>query len=168
MARDDRFKAVQVMGAEFLETIKGRLEELASEASRASGGPAGRAHDTFEDLVESGRRGTEQLLGAVRALVSREVAQQLSALGLSGRPSAESTPARGGGSAKKACTTKKAGPAKAAAKKAAPKKKVAAEKVPAKKASARKVAQKKVAAKKAPAKRAGVGRTTGRNAPDAG
>jgi hypothetical protein len=75
---EDRFKKYQEAGVEFLESARARAEEFLRELSRFA--EPGQRHGlgSFEDLVESSRRGTEQLIGAIR----KEVAQQLSSLGV--------------------------------------------------------------------------------------
>ncbi len=78
MARDDRLKKVQGVGADFLETARARAEEFLRELSRAGGDTQERAQGALDDLVEGGRKGTEQLVSVIR----REITTQLSLLGL--------------------------------------------------------------------------------------
>ncbi len=78
MARDDRLKKVQGVGADFLETARARAEEFLRELSRAGGDTQERAQGALDDLMEGGRKGTEQLV----TLIRREITTQLSSLGL--------------------------------------------------------------------------------------
>ncbi len=168
MARDERLKKAQDAGADFVETARSKAEELLRDLARAGGDTQGRAQVVIDELVESGRKGTELFT----ALVRKEIQNQLSALGLAtkadladlerrladlerrlgGRPGdpasarrSPSAPAQPAARAEKAPAPKAAAPKAAAPKKAAPKK--AAPKAAAQKA-------KKAPAKKAPAKKA--------------
>jgi polyhydroxyalkanoate synthesis regulator phasin len=158
MPRDDRFKRYQEAGADFLETARTRAEEFLRELAKLGDSSQKQAQGTVDDLVEGGRKGTEQILATIR----REITAQLSQLGLATKqdledlerrltaanapvPGPEPTP--GGMSADLAqkvtatkATTKKAAPAKSPAEKAA------AKKAPAKKAAAKKAAPAKKAA----------------------
>lgn len=78
MARDERLKKVQGVGADFLETARARAEEFLRELSRAGGDTSGRAQGTLDDLVEGGRKGTEQLVSVIR----KEITNQLRLLGV--------------------------------------------------------------------------------------
>jgi polyhydroxyalkanoate synthesis regulator phasin len=153
MARDDRLKKVQGVGADFLETARAKAEEFLREMSRAGGDTQGRAQGALDDLVVGGKKSTEQFVAAVR----KEVQQQLGALGLAtkadlaalerrlsgraGSASAAKAPTRtagaskpaakaAGSSAKKGTAANKGAAAKkgATAKKAAPRKAAAAKK----------------------------------------
>jgi polyhydroxyalkanoate synthesis regulator phasin len=151
MPRDDRFKRYQEAGADFLETARTRAEEFLRELASLGDSSQKQAQVTVDDLVEGGRKGTEQILATIR----REITAQLSQLGLATKQDLEDlerrltatepvsapgpTPAGpSGGVAKKAAATK------ATAKKAAPAR-----------SPAEKAAAKKAPAKKAPAKKAG-------------
>lgn len=116
MARDDRLKKVQGVGADFLETARTKAEDFLKELSRAGGGTQG----TLDDLVVGGRRSTEQFVASVR----KEVQNQLRSLGiatksdldalerrLSGRTTGTAA-GRTSGSTTKAAAAKKAGAAK--------------------------------------------------------
>ena len=143
MARDDRLKKVSGAGADFLETARAKAEDFLRELSKAGGDTQERAQGALDDLVEGGRKGTDQFVSAIR----KEISNQLKALGLvtqddlealekrlTGRVGAAESAAR---SATKVAATKAAAPAKKApaAKKAAPS---AAAGAPAKKAPAKK------------------------------
>jgi polyhydroxyalkanoate synthesis regulator phasin len=129
---DDRFKRYQEAGNDFLETARARAEDFLRELAKATESTQKQAQNQVDDLVAAGRKGTDQLIEIVR----REVANQLSQLGLIAKAPA------------KKATAKKATAKKTAAKKAP------AKKAPAKKATAKKAAAKKAPAKKAPAKKA--------------
>lgn len=137
MARDDRLKKVQGVGADFLETARTKAEDFLKELSRAGGGTQG----TLDDLVVGGRRSTEQFVASVR----KEVQNQLRSLGiatksdldalerrLSGRTTGTAA-GRTSGSTTKAAAAKKAGASRstsggtgaATARKASPAKKAA-------------------------------------------
>lgn len=78
MARDDRLKKVQGVGADFLETARARAEEFLRELSRAGGDTQEKAQGALDDLMEGGRKGTEQLVSLIR----KEITTQLGLLGL--------------------------------------------------------------------------------------
>jgi polyhydroxyalkanoate synthesis regulator phasin len=78
MARDDRFKRYQEAGAEFLEAARTRAEEFLRELAQMGDSTQRQAQDAVDDLVEGGRKGTEQILTSIR----REITTQLSQLGL--------------------------------------------------------------------------------------
>ena len=142
MARDDRLKKVQGVGADFLETARARAEEFLRELSRAGGDTQEKAQGALDELVEGGRKGTEQLVSLIR----REITAQLGLLGLATKEdlaalerrlsagTAKAAPARKTAARKTAGATTAAGtaPAKTAARK------TAARKSPARKAAATK------------------------------
>ena len=142
MARDDRLKKVQGVGADFLETARARAEEFLRELSRAGGDTQEKAQGALDELMEGGRKGTEQLVSLIR----REITAQLGLLGLATKEdlaalerrlsagTAKAAPARKTAARKTAGATTAAGtaPAKTAARK------TAARKSPARKAAATK------------------------------
>lgn len=140
MARDERLKKVQDAGADFIETARTKAEEFLQELSRAGGDTQGRAQGAIDDLIESGRKGTEGLAAAIR----REIQNQLAGLGLATRADLAALERRLIGR-EAATAAGPAAPKKAAAKKVAPKK------AGAKKAAPKKTAAKKAAATAAPA-----------------
>lgn len=137
MARDDRLKKVQGVGADFLETARARAEEFLRELSRAGGDTQEKAQGALDELVEGGRKGTEQLVSLIR----REITAQLGLLGLATKEdlaalerrlsagTAKAAPARKTTARKTAGATTAAGTAPA---------KTAARKSPARKAAATK------------------------------
>lgn len=139
MARDDRLKKVSGAGADFLETARAKAEEFLKELSRAGGSTQERAQGALDDLVEGGRKGTDQLVATIRT----EIGQQLKALGLATQDDLAALEKRLSG--------RSAGAAPSAAKSA-----------PAKKAAAKRVAPSAGAApvKKAPAKKAAAAKKT--------
>jgi polyhydroxyalkanoate synthesis regulator phasin len=78
MVRDDRFKRYQDAGAEFLEAARARAEEFLRELAQMGDSTQKQAQDAVDDMVEGGRKGTEQILTSIR----REIRAQLSQLGL--------------------------------------------------------------------------------------
>jgi polyhydroxyalkanoate synthesis regulator phasin len=179
MVRDDRFKKYQEAGADFLEAAWSRAEELLQELGKVGESTPRQPQGTLDELFESSRRGTEQIL----AIIQREVAAQLSSIGVSSREDLEElvrrligrpAPSKDAGPPGRAATNRAADPWSAApkdvrtettsvesattrpvqkAKKAAPTKKAAGKKAtPAKKATAAEKAaptKKATAAKKA-------------------
>ena len=139
MARDDRLKKVQGVGADFLETARARAEEFLKELAKATGDTQGRAQGALDDLVVGGRKSTEQFVSTVR----KEVQNQLGALGLATKADLAALERKLTGKvsaatatkapAKKTTATKAGGATKTAAKKTAAKKAPAARKAPAKK-----------------------------------
>jgi polyhydroxyalkanoate synthesis regulator phasin len=125
---DDRFKRYQEAGNEFLESARARAEEFLRELAKATETTQKQAKDQVDDLVASGRRGTDQVLDVVR----REVATQLSQMGLATKKDLAALERRMTGA-----TAKKA-PAKAATATKTTATGTAAKKVPAKKAPAKK------------------------------
>lgn len=164
MARDDRLKKVQDAGADFLETARSRAEEFLRELSRASGDTQGRAQGAIDDLVEGGRRGTEQLVSVIR----KEITNQLGLLGLATKDDLDRLERRLGGRASTAGAatkrTARTGSTTArrttAAKTAAASKKAANSSAAAQKATARKTAARKTAATKTGAKKSTAGSRT--------
>ncbi len=156
MVRDERLRKVQDAGADLIEAARAKAEEFLRELSRAGEGTQGRAQDALEDLVESGRKGTEQLAGAIR----REIQSQLAALGLATKADLAELEQRLSGHLASPSSGVPAAPGPAgaaspgpAAARTAPPKKAAARKAPGEKAAAKKVPAKKAAAKKAAATR---------------
>ena len=64
MARDDRLKKVSGAGADFLETARAKAEEFLREMAKASGDTTGRAQGALDELVEGGRKGTDQFVAS--------------------------------------------------------------------------------------------------------
>ena len=153
MARDERLKKVQGAGADFLETARARAEEFLRELSRAGGDTSGRAQGALDDLVEGGRKGTEQLVSVIR----KEITNQLGLLGLATKEdldalekrlsSRASAPATSGtaGTARKTAASKTAEATKTTASKTTAVKTAAAKASPAGKAAPRRAAAKKAA-----------------------
>jgi len=152
MATNDPLQRYIDAGIAFTNMTRKKAEELVSELVKNGDIQTDEARARVDELLERGRKGTEMIVSAVRAEVSR----QLGAVGITsledladqvavllGRPGTQS---------------KKTGAKKTAAKKAPAKKtaakKTAAKKAPAKKAPAKKTAAKKTAAKKTAAKKA--------------
>jgi polyhydroxyalkanoate synthesis regulator phasin len=172
MARDDRFKRYQEAGADFLETARTRAEEFLQELAKMGDSTQKQAQGAVDDLVDGGRKGTEQILATIR----REITAQLSQLGLATkqeladlerRLTGAVAPGDAGpeGAAQPAGPPSTMAPAAAPAATAAPAagpagapatapKKVAPAKAAAKKASAAKAAPHKAPAKKAASKKA--------------
>jgi hypothetical protein len=78
MPSDDRFKKAQQAGADWFDTARARAEEFLRELGKASGTTQERAQGALDELVEGGRKGTEQLISSIR----NEIATQLGLLGL--------------------------------------------------------------------------------------
>lgn len=138
MGPDERLRRYQEVGADFIETARTRAEEFLRDIGALGEATGRQAGTTVGDLRDSGRRGTDQLFELIR----REIAAQLSGLGLATKadladlerrltggsaapaggtkPAAEKAAARK--ATEKAATTKAAAPKKAATKKAATKK----------------------------------------------
>ena len=66
MARDDLFKKYQEAGAEFLEAARTRAEEFLRSLAQMGDSTQKQAQDAVDDLVEGGRKGTEQILTSIR------------------------------------------------------------------------------------------------------
>jgi polyhydroxyalkanoate synthesis regulator phasin len=152
MPRDDRFKRYQEAGAEFLETARTRAEEFLRELAKMGDSTQKQAQGAVDDLVEGGRKGTEQILGSIR----REITAQLSQLGLATKQDLEDLERRLTGA-----TTSAAAPATVpgpgptpAGESANLAKKAAATKTTVKKAAAVKAPAEKVPPKKVPPKKA--------------
>lgn len=131
--REERFRKYQEAGADFLENARARAEEFLHELARASDVTQKQAQGALDELLEGSRRGTELLLKTIQ----KEIASQLSLLGLATKEDLRGLERR------------LSGKAPAPAKKAS-----AAGKAPAKKAAANKAAAKQAPAKKAAAKKA--------------
>lgn len=86
MGPDELLKRYQEAGADFVEMARTKAEELLREL----GGLGGVAEERVGEARQAGRRGADQLLDVVR----REVAAQLSALGLATRADLEAIEAR--------------------------------------------------------------------------
>ncbi len=143
MGPDERLRRYQEVGADFIEAARARAEEFLRDIGALGEATGRQAGTTVGDLRDSGRRGTDQLFELIR----REIAAQLSGLGLATKADLADLERRltgGSGAAAPAGATKPAAE-KAATKKAATKK-AAAKKAATKKAAAG-------AAKKAPAAR---------------
>jgi polyhydroxyalkanoate synthesis regulator phasin len=153
MGPDERLRRYQEVGADFIETARTRAEEFLRDIGALGEATGRQAGTTVGDLRDSGRRGTDQLFELIR----REIAAQLSGLGLATKADLADLERRltgGSGAAAPAGATKPAAAEKAAARKAATKK-AATKKAATKKAAAG-------AAKKAPAARkAAAGKSTG-------
>jgi polyhydroxyalkanoate synthesis regulator phasin len=154
MARDERFKKVQGAGADFLEIARTRAEEFLRELSRAGGDTQDRAQGALDDLMEGGRKGTEQLVSLVR----REVANQLGLLGLATKEDLAALERRMTGRVAATKAAAKAPAAKTAASRTATK--TAATKTPAARTATRSAAT-KTGAGKATAKKAAAKKTAG-------
>lgn len=144
MARDERLKKVQGVGADFLETARARAEEFLRELSRAGADTQGRTQGAIDDLVEGGRKGTEQLVGVIR----REITNQLSLLGLATKEDLVDLERRLSGGARSGSPAARTAAKKAPAKKATNVSKTAAGTTAATKSAARKAPAKKTPAKK--------------------
>jgi polyhydroxyalkanoate synthesis regulator phasin len=151
MPRDDRFKRYQEAGADFLETARTRAEEFLRELAKLGDSSQKQAQVSVDDLVEEGRKGTEQFLATIR----REITAQLSQLGLATKQDLEDlerrlTAARGSAPASEPTPGgMSADPVRKATATKAPTKKAAPAKSPAEKAAAKKAPAKKVPGKKA-------------------
>jgi polyhydroxyalkanoate synthesis regulator phasin len=78
MNRDETLKRYQEAGAEFLDAARAKAEGFLRDATSAGEATQERATSAVDELLGSGRRGTEQLLDAIR----REITTQLKALGV--------------------------------------------------------------------------------------
>ena len=151
MGPDERLRRYQEVGADFIEAARARAEEFLRDIGALGEATGRQAGTTVGDLRDSGRRGTDQLFELIR----REIAAQLSGLGLATKADLADLERRltgGSGAAAPAGATKPAAE-KAATKKAATKKAAAgaAKKAPAarKAAAAKSSAASKSAAAKA-------------------
>ena len=151
MARDDRLKKVQGVGADFLETARARAEEFLRELSRAGGDTQERAQGALDDLMEGGRKGTEQLV----TLIRREITTQLSSLGLATKDDLAALERKLSAGRASTGTAKTAAPRSTTARKTAARKtaeatgSTAARTTAAKATAAKSTARKSTAAKKA-------------------
>jgi polyhydroxyalkanoate synthesis regulator phasin len=157
MARDDRLKKVQGAGADFLETAKAKAEEFLKELSRAGGDTQGRAQGALDDLVDGGRKSTEQFVSAIR----KEIQNQLGALGLATKADLAALERRLSGRAGAAPTATKTA-AKKATKKAATSRAAAVSKTT-KTASSRATTKTAAPAKKAVTRKATTAKKAARN-----
>jgi polyhydroxyalkanoate synthesis regulator phasin len=150
MAPDDPFRKYQEAGADFLEEARTRAEEFLRELAKASGATQRQAQDTFDELFEGSRKGTDHVMSWIRT----EITTQLGQLGFATKADLEALEARLTG--------------KAPASKTAPAKKAAATKSPAakatKKAATKKAATKTAATKTAATKTAATKKVTPRKA----
>jgi polyhydroxyalkanoate synthesis regulator phasin len=147
MPRDDRLKKVSEAGADFLETARAKGEEFLREMTKAGGGTTKQASGAVDDLVTGGRRSTEQFMAAIR----KEIASQLSALGLATKEDLADLERRLRDQAgRSAAPAKKAPvpPGSGTAKKTAARTTAEATKTTAQKTSTRKAAVRKTAATK--------------------
>lgn len=176
MGPDERLRRYQEVGADFIETARTRAEEFLRDIGALGEASGRQAGTTVGDLADSGRRGTDQLFELIR----REIAAQLSGLGLatkadladlerrltggSAAPAGGTKPAAEKAAARKAATEKAAAPKKAATKKAATKK--AAAGAAKKAAAARKAptARKAAAAKSSAASKSAAAKAASRTA----
>ena len=78
MTRDEKLKRYQEAGAGFLDAARARAEEFLHDATSAGEATQERAAAAVDDLLGSSRRGTDQLIEAIR----REISSQLKASGL--------------------------------------------------------------------------------------
>lgn len=148
MNGDERLRRYQEAGAEFVETARARAEEFLRLLSNLGDSSQDKAEETIDDLVETGRRNT----GLLFEIVRREIASQLSLLGLATKEDLANLEAKLTAAPAKKTATKALAPAKKAAAAKAP----TAKKTVAKKATVKKsAAAKKAPAKKAPAKKTG-------------
>jgi polyhydroxyalkanoate synthesis regulator phasin len=170
MGPDERLKRYQEAGADLLEVARAKAEELLRDLGAIGESTTQRAGAAVGELRAGGRRGSEQLLELIR----KEVASQLSALGLATKADLADLerrigggarpPARGAGTARRATAAapaaetgrgSPASSASAATKRAAAKTAAAANARPAKKVAAapgpgtRKAAPGKAAPRKA-------------------
>jgi polyhydroxyalkanoate synthesis regulator phasin len=153
MATDDRFRQYSEAGEEFVEAARSRAVEFLREVAKMGQTTQRQAADQVEDLVDVGRKGTDQVLDVIR----KEIAAQLGSLGLATKSDLEALERRlAGTSAVKATPTAKRAPA---AKRVPTGKRAPAEKrAPAKKgATARKAAAARATAP--PAKKAAASTT---------
>jgi polyhydroxyalkanoate synthesis regulator phasin len=153
MATNDSFQRYIDAGIAFTNMTRKKAEELVSELVQNGDVQREEAKARVDDLLERSRQGTEVIVSAVRAEVSR----QLESVGITNLEDLAKQVAalvgRAGETAKSA-SSKKAPAKKTPAKKAPAKKSVA------KKTAAKKAPAKKTAAKKAPAKKAAVRKAT--------
>jgi hypothetical protein len=120
MAPEDPFRKYQEAGADFLEQARAHAEEFLRELGRASGATQKQGQDAFDELFEASRKGTEHVMGWIRA----EVTSQLAQLGLATKDDLDALEARLTGKAtpsKASAAPKTAAAKKAPAKSAAPK-----------------------------------------------
>jgi polyhydroxyalkanoate synthesis regulator phasin len=159
MTTNDSLQRYIDAGIAFTNMTRKKAEALVSELVQNGDLQREEAKARVDDLLERSRQGTEVILSAVRAEVSR----QLEAVGITnledlakqvaamvGRASETGKKTTGKKTTGKKAPAKKAAAKRAPAKKA-PAKKAAAKKAPAKRSAAKKTAAKKTAAKKAPA-----------------
>jgi len=136
----------------FTNMTRRRAEELVQELVQSGELQGGDARAKVDELIERSKKGSEALMGQIRA----EVTRQLDHVGITSLEDlATQVAALLGRSAQAGrSATSKRGPAKKAAPKKAPAKKTAAKKTPAKKAAKTKAAAKRSPAKKTAAKKA--------------
>ncbi len=167
MARDDKFKQYQTVGSEFVDAARAQVEDFVRELFHAGQTTSKQASEQVDDIVDLGRRSTEQLFGTIRS----EIAQQLGQLGLATKTDLRDLERRVTGpvpsgaarkttvrktAAKKTAVRKSAG-RKTAGTKAAATKTIAANKAGGtKKVTAKKATPAKNTAKKAAASKASV------------
>jgi polyhydroxyalkanoate synthesis regulator phasin len=139
---DDPFKRYQEVGAGLLDVARARAEELLQDLARMGDVTRRQAGGALDELVEGSGKETEGILASIR----REIAAQLSLLGIATKQDLADLERRLTAGA----------PAPGAGQKA-PSKKAPAKKAAAKKAPAKKAAAKKGATKKGPASKSEAG-----------
>jgi len=131
-------KRYQDAGAEFIESARSRAEEFLRDLGAIGESTGRQAGSTFEDVLGGGRRSTDQFLDLIR----REVASQLSNLGLATKGDLEALERRLSGS-----RTGRSGGADTGA----TTRSTAAKKAPARKATAQRATARKSTGRKATA-----------------
>ncbi|HUQ40373.1 MAG TPA: hypothetical protein VM030_09470 [Acidimicrobiales bacterium] len=101
MADNDMLKRYLDAGVQFTQMTRTRAEAIVKELVRAGELQRDQAQGRAQELVEGSRRNTEQLL----ALVRKEVADQLAALGLATKADLEALESRVSGKARAAAKT---------------------------------------------------------------
>ncbi len=96
MGPDERLKRYQESGAELLEGARAKAEELLRDLAAIGESTTQRAGAAVGELRAGGRRGSEQILELIR----KEVASQLSALGLATKADLADLERRLGGGAR--------------------------------------------------------------------
>jgi polyhydroxyalkanoate synthesis regulator phasin len=162
MARDERLKKAQAAGADFIETARDKAEDFLKELAKTGG----ETQSALDDLVAGGRKTGEQLVSAI----SKEIRNQVNALGLvtridlqalearlTGRTPAtrSSAPARPSAAGNHTAGSKPAAAKAPSSAKASSPAKTPAAKTPAAKTPAAKTPAAKTPAAKTPAARSG-------------
>ncbi|MGI8793458.1 MAG: histone H1-like repetitive region-containing protein [Acidimicrobiales bacterium] len=158
MAQSDNIKRYLDAGMAFTQMTRDRAEDIVKDLVKVGEVRRKEAGAAVEDLLEHSRKNTEEVV----ALVRKEVARQLKAVGLDDLAKRALA-----GTAKKS-TAKKTAAKKSAAKKSTAKKSTAkntaAKKSTAKKSTAKKTAAKKSTAKKSTAKKSAAKKSTAKKA----